>query len=399
MILRNLSILIFADTDSLFEAGQAAARDERLAKSTVQVQSGGALQAAEWLASNPSPDVLIVGDPADDEMWGRLETLAGSVEANCKVIVVGHKDSIAIYRSLVAQGVADYLGGAVKPAHLIEALSRMFLGEDNLPKGKLVVTLSAVGGAGGSITAAVLADALGARLGDPILLDLDLSTGTDALVLGVDVRDSVAGAMANPGLDIPMLERFVVRHGKVRLLSTSGSLRDVSAFNADSLERVLMLTRGMAKVVVADLPRGWGEEYERALSLADEIVIVATPELAALRNTRMILDELVARRAEGPRAKVILNKMGMAKRNEYGADDFKEAIGMPPAALIPWDPEPLLAAVAEGRPVINAPSKATAALRVFADKLLPMRESRPLQESKASIGLLTRWRGMLAKTA
>src|SRR6185503_14471093 len=121
-----------------------------------------------------SPDVLVVGDAADDTILGRLDLLAQTVEPGCKVIVVGRRDSIGVYRQLLAQGIADYLGGNVRATDLIEALARLYAVGQNLPKGKVIATLSAAGGAGGSTIAAFLAASLNDRLGETILLDLDL---------------------------------------------------------------------------------------------------------------------------------------------------------------------------------------------------------------------------------
>lgn len=396
MILRNLAILVFADRAELAETGRALAEDARLAKCRVEVHSGGVLAAAEWLGSNPSPDVLLVGDPADETIWPRLERLAESVESNCRVIVVGHKDSIAIYRDLTAKGLADYLGGNIQPQDIIESLGRLFGDDTSLPKGKLVVVLPTAGGAGASTVAAVLVNALSERHGDAILLDLDLTMGTGGLILGADIRDSLAAAISNPGVDASMLERFMVREGAVRILSTPGTLRDGVVLDADAVERILTLARSMAKVVVVDMPKGWGEAYERSLTLADEVVFVATPDLPSVRNCRMMIDDVVARRVNAPRPKVILNKAGMAKANEYGPDDFKEALGLPPAAVVPWDPEPLMAAMAEGKAITSATGKAIAALRAFSETVLPTKDTKVVKEQSPT-GLVARLKGLFSK--
>ncbi|MEW5728789.1 MAG: hypothetical protein AB1918_13265 [Pseudomonadota bacterium] len=369
MILRNVSVLIFAETQELADAGEAAARDPRLSRSRVEIQQGGVLAAADWLAAHPSPDVLMVWDPVDEGMWDRMEVLADNVEPHCRVIVVGPIDHIATYRELTSRGVADYLGGEVLPQEIADSICRLFSAEDSLPKGKAVLVTGAVGGAGASTVAAALASALAQRFGDCTLLDLDLPTGTAALMMGIDPRDPLALALANPGLDAPMLERFMARAGAVRVLSTPGSLRDAADLGADGAERLLAVVRSMSKAVVIDLPKGWNETAERLAVLVDEVVLVARPDLASLRNTRMVVDEVVSKRAEGRRPKVVLNFAGAAKKNEYANADFAEAGAAVPSALVPFDPEPLLAAIAEGLPVAKAQGKAMAAILDFADTL------------------------------
>jgi pilus assembly protein CpaE len=224
MMLRNLAILAFVEVPGIAVAAKSAAGDPRLAKSKFEVHAGGIAQATAWLAANRSPDVLIVNDATEGELAARLESLAEVVEPSCKVIIVGRRDSIALYRELTARGLSDYLGGDLSAKDLVDAIVRLFSTEDNLPKGKLVVVTAASGGAGGTTVSAVIADELNRRMGDAILLDLDLHMGTAALALGVEVRDAVADAAVNAGLDVAMLERFVVRQRGARVLSTPGSL-------------------------------------------------------------------------------------------------------------------------------------------------------------------------------
>jgi pilus assembly protein CpaE len=398
MMLRNLSILIYADTAALQDAARTVAADPRLARNTIEVRGGGMAEAAAWLGDHRSPDVLVVGDSTDEGLDARLERLAQSVEAGCKVIVVGRKDSIAVYRHLTAQGVADYLGGTVRPQDLFESFSRLYATDTALPKGKVVACLGTAGGAGGSTVATVLAAGIAERMGDTALLDLDLAMGTAALLLGADVRDSVASAMANAGLDIAMLERVAVREKRVRVLSTAGSLRDAAAFDADNAERAVEMARTMAKALIVDLPKGWSPCHERLLTTADEVVLVSTPDLAALRNTRMVIDHLAATRTDGAAPKVVINKTGMSRTREYRADELKEALGVRPAGLVPWDPDALIGALADGKPITSVTGKAMTALRQFAATVLPGGEpknGRPVSPA----GLLPSLKTLFVKPA
>jgi len=394
--LRNVFALVFADTEQLEAAGLKAATDPRLSLSRVEVQRGGVAAAAAWLAEHPSPDLLVVGDEADETVWERLEQLADHVEATCRVVVVGRHDSIAIYRDMVGHGLADYLGGDVSGRELADCICRMFAAEEGLPKGRLVTVMGAAGGAGTSTTSVILAHSLAARFGDAVLVDLDLAMGTAALLSGTDARDPLAVAMANSGLDSAMLERFMVRDGAVRVLSTPGSLRETRFLDADTVENVVAMARTMAKVVVVDLPKGWGAAYERLAAQADEVVLVSSPDLAALRNCRMIVEDVAGRRIDGRKPKLVLNRMGMSKRNEYGAADFTEAGGGAPSALVPWDPDPLLAAVADGKPLIGAGGKAVAALKAFAATLLLSEGAKaPAKDRKGGQSLLAQLRAKI----
>ena len=399
MQLRNLNILIYADTASLQDVARSFAADPRLAKTTADVRVGGIAEAAQYLTANSSPDVLIVGDTGDDDIATRLEQLAPSVESHCKVIVVGRKDSIPIFRRLVSQGVADYLGGAVRPHDLYDAVSRLYAESDALPKGKLIACLPTNGGAGGSTMAAMICAALTQRLGDAVLLDLDLAMGTAGLLLAAEVRDSVAGALVNSGLDVAMLERLVVREKAGRVLSTPGALRDSAHFTPDAVERLVALARGMSKAVVLDLPKGWSETHDRLLATADEIVLVSTPELASLRNARMILDHVTAIRLEASPVRLVLNKVGIVRGREYRGEELREALGRAPGATIPWDPAPLMGAMAEGKPVNTARGPAAAAMRAFANSVLANNARKSRHMASAAARLLPGFKALFVKPA
>jgi pilus assembly protein CpaE len=169
--------------------------------------------------------------------------------------------------------------------------------------------------------------------------------------------------------------------------------------DADSMERLVATARCLTKVVVADLPKGWGDGHQRLLSIADEVVLVTTPDLASLRNARMLLDELQGRRLEGARPKIVMNKAGFAKSKEYSGADFKEALGTALSAVAPWDPLPLMGAVVDGKPVSEAGGKAVAALRAFAATVLPAKEQAARRIVAANTVMPMFLRELFARTA
>jgi pilus assembly protein CpaE len=149
--------------------------------------------------------------------------------------------------------------------------------------------------------------------------------------------------------------------------------------------------------VVIDLPKGWSEMAERLVTLVDEVVVMARPDLASLRNTRMLVDEMVGRRVDGRRPKVVVNFVGAAKKHEYGTADFAESGAAVPSAMIPFDPEPLMAVVAEGLPMARAQGKAMTALLDFADTLFSSDNARQVpKRKKGSLELLGPLKSKLA---
>ncbi len=71
---------------------------------------------------------------------------------------------------------------------------------------------------------------------------------------------------------------------------------------------------------------------------ADDILIVASPDLANLRNTKNIFDLLKASRPNDRLPLYCLNQVGVPKRPEINSAEFAKAIESPPIVSIPFDP-------------------------------------------------------------
>ena len=85
------------------------------------------------------------------------------------------------------------------------------------------------------------------------------------------------------------------------------------------------------------------------LIAADDILIVAAPDLANLRNTKNIFDLLKASRPNDRAPLYCLNRVGIPKRPEIPASEFAKAIENQPIATIPFDPQMFGAAANNGQ--------------------------------------------------
>ena len=86
-----------------------------------------------------------------------------------------------------------------------------------------------------------------------------------------------------------------------------------------------------------DVPHQWSGWTKRALVGADDILIVAEPDLANLRNTKNMLSMLKAARPNDRPPLYCLNQVGMPKRPEIDARGFAKTIESQPIASIPFD--------------------------------------------------------------
>jgi pilus assembly protein CpaE len=89
--------------------------------------------------------------------------------------------------------------------------------------------------------------------------------------------------------------------------------------------------------IVLDVPHAWTAWVRRTLIGADEIVIVAAPELASLRNAKNLYDTLRQARPNDRKPKILLNQVGVPKRPEIAAAEFAKALGTDISASLPFD--------------------------------------------------------------
>jgi pilus assembly protein CpaE len=72
---------------------------------------------------------------------------------------------------------------------------------------------------------------------------------------------------------------------------------------------------------------------------ADEILVVAGPDLANLRNAKNLIDLLRASRPNDHHPRYCLNQVGVPKRPEISPADFAKALETTPLAVIPFEPQ------------------------------------------------------------
>ena len=107
--------------------------------------------------------------------------------------------------------------------------------------------------------------------------------------------------------------------------------------------------RATVPCVVLDVPHQWTGWTKQTLVGADDVLIVAAPDLANLRNTKNIYDFLKAARPNDRHPRYCLNQVGVPKRPEIKAADFAKALESEAMAIIPFEPQLFGAAANNGQ--------------------------------------------------
>ncbi len=330
----------FPDTASVL---QRAADDRRLSKAHVTVELGGIPAAVQHFSGSATPNLLIVethaqGQAALDE----LEQLSTVCDPATKVLVVGRVNDVHLYRELVRRGVSEYLVAPLNPLQIIETVSGLYMKPDAPPIGRVIVFVAARGGTGSSTIAHNVGWCIAEGLKiDTAIVDLDLPFGTTGLDFNEDPGQGVADALVAPErLDDVLLDRLLIKRGDHLSLFAAPALLDRD-YDADksAYESVLDQVRSATPCVIIDLPHLWTPWARQTLITADEIVLVATPDLASLRNAKNLCDLVRHNRTNDTPPHLVLNQVGQPKRPEIPAKEFGDALNIDPAVLLPYEPQ------------------------------------------------------------
>lgn len=349
----RISIQAFCESAELAATIRAAAQDRRLDKAHVKVNMGGAAAAIEAYRTAPTPNLIVIeAGPKRDELLQRLEILADFCDAGAKVIVIGAENDIALYRALIARAVSDYLVAPITELDFLAAVSALYRPDASAPLGRIIAVIGARGGAGASSVAHNLAFAIARDLDlSTILVDLDLAFGAAALNFNQDPPQGVAEAVFAPErLDANFVDRLLAKcSDKLSILAAPALLDRTFDLHENAFEPLIEILRDAAPFILLDLPHQWSAWTRRLLIGADEVLIVAAPELVSLRNAKALLDHLRAARPNDPAPHVVLNGVGQPRRPEIPPADFAKALEAQPAALIPFDAKNFGAAANNGQ--------------------------------------------------
>jgi pilus assembly protein CpaE len=338
----RISIQAFCVSDGVAKPIERMAADRRMAKTHMKVLMGGVDTALEFYQTAPTPNLIILESSAEPRgLVQQLEQLSSVCDPNTKVVVIGHYNDVTLYRDLIRAGVSEYMVAPISVADSIAVISGIFVDPDASPIGRSIAFVGAKGGVGSSTLAHNVAWSVSTLFQNEVMIaDLDLPFGTANINFDQDPAQGIAEAVFSPErIDETYLDRLLAQCAeKLSLLAAPSTLDRAYDFDADAFAQIIDVAQRSAPYVVLDVPHTWNGWTKTTLSRADEIVIVASPELANLRNAKNLIDTIKKMRPNDFEPRLILNQVGMPKRPEISASDFYEPLGIEPIATIPFDP-------------------------------------------------------------
>jgi len=395
----RISIQAFCETPELAHSVQAAGGDRRMARAHVKVSMGGLPAAEESYRSSATPNVILIEyNGHGGALLEGLDRLSDSCDAGTKVVVVGRVNDIILYRELVRRGVSDYLVSPLAPLDIVGSISGLYGAADAKPVGRIIGVIGAKGGVGASTVAHNISFAIARDLAiDTVIADLDLPFGTAGLDFNQDPPQGVADAVFSPDrVDSAFVDRLLSKcTDRLSLLAAPATLDREYDITPEAFEPVLDTLRTSVPFIVLDIPHLWSGWAKRAITSADDILIVASPDLPNLRNAKNIYDFAKAARPNDRPPLYLLNQVGMPKRPEVRSADFAKALEAEPLATIPFEPQIFGTASNNGQMIAEVSAKhKTAEIFLQIAKSLTGRAEMKKQKSDLLSPLLSKIRGL-----
>jgi len=267
----------------------------------------------------------------------------------------GVEDKIKAFDS----GADDFLAKPFEPqelrARIKVLLRRVSIQEPiqtNTVSGKVIAVFSLRGGVGVSMLASNLAASFSQIWGTPTaLVDLAFVNGQSALLLDLPLRNTWADLGRSPAneMDIDLINSVMLRHDAgVHVLASPRRPEDAEVITAEHVQRAIELLRPHYHYIVLDLPHDFLPTTLIGLDMADQILLMLSPETASVRCAANALGTFEQLNYPSESTTLVLNwpfkGKGLPRAGIEGA--LKKELGV----VIPYAGDVVVASIMYGKP-------------------------------------------------
>jgi pilus assembly protein CpaE len=261
------------------------------------------------------------------------------------VVAAIRSPDVALVRTLLREGVADVVSLPLDPVELnqvvLEVLARRTRSGARLCP--MIAVMKATGGCGATTTATQLlgrlveTDWVGAP---PLLVDLDVQSGTAADYLGVEPTGSVLDLLqSSERLDDALIQSIVSSKDGYAVLSAPRDIHPLGAIETENLLKTLQFARLHFGAVLVDLPASWTDWSLSLLTECDAVLMVSELSLHSLRQAKRNLDLLDSVGVPQERIKIVLNRVGKRLFGALRSEDAERVLRCELLANLPLEPE------------------------------------------------------------
>jgi pilus assembly protein CpaE len=314
------------------------------------------------------PDIVIVQRPAE-EAEGLVRSIYSALPDSLCIVIVDRPETSLLRRLLLA-GARDVLEHPVTSVEIWESIGEVLAGEQERQtrrqsasgesrgstRGRLALVISPKGGTGSTFVSTNLALALHQRTGGArvALGDFAMQFGHLGTHLNIFARHTLQDLAAKvDDIDDAMLDTVLQQHSSgVKVLLAPTSPDAASELSGEQIAIVLEHLLARFRYLVAD---GWGVLDEVTMALlarADDVLVVATPEIPALKNVKFFLDYLVANDLSRGRVSIVLNRFPSV--DGVSLEDVQQHLRHPVSVNIPSAGQLVTYSINRGVPLVSS---------------------------------------------
>jgi pilus assembly protein CpaE len=340
--------------------GLIVSEDEDFKKQTGRLLRTGTIPISvidDRQARDGTPPDIVIVDTRGDATWAMstIERVRAACPSAGIFAVAMSADSDLILQSMRA-GANEFFTWplADEPVHsaVRRTAARRESAQGARPPAATLVFFGAKGGAG-TTTLAVNCAVEVARLSkrSAIILDLKPGLGEVGLFLGVRPRFTVLDAIDNlHRLDREFLKELVAKHKSgLEILAGSDQFDRPGAGDAGAIEELLRLLTRQYDYIIVDGGSQVNSCTASALYSADQLFLVANPDVPSVRNAQRLLDRVRQLGASGERVRLLLNRA--AEPFPIPPKQIEGALGHPIHHTFPSDYKTVSTALNSGVPL------------------------------------------------
>jgi pilus assembly protein CpaE len=335
--------------------------DEDFKKHIGRLLRSGAIPVSvlDQLREGVSPDVVIVDARGDaSSAMGTIERLRAAMPGSAIFAVAQVAEPDLILQAMRA-GANEFFTWPPAEDTFHSAIRRTAARRETTqgapPSATTLVFFGAKGGAG-TTTIAVNSGVELARLTkrSTIIVDLKPGLGEVALFLGVRPRYSIIDAIDNlHRLDREFLRELVLKHKSgLEILAGSDHFDRPGGPDAGAIEELLRLLGRQYEYVLIDAGSQINACSVAALYAADQMFLIANPDVPSVRNAQRLLERVRQLGACGERVRFILNRA--AEPYPIPPKQIEGALGHPIHHTFPSDYKTVSTALNSGVPLALA---------------------------------------------
>jgi pilus assembly protein CpaE len=364
-----------------------------------QVES--ASMASRVLTTDHSERLVVIGPDVDLEHACDLSEITRVDRPEVGIILLRRRLDVTMLAQALRAGVrevvpSDDLTAIAEACRHSRDLSLKLSGgaaQAGAREGRIVTIFSAKGGVGKTTFATNVGAQLAATGSRTLLVDLDLAFGDVAISLQLLPETTMTDLVAMSGhLDDQGLASVVTKHPTSGLdaLCAPSEPGEADRILGPTVGEVLRVAKRAYDFVIVDTPPAFTEHVLAAFDLSDQILLLATLDIPALKNLRLTLDTLDLL-GSPPESRVVVLNRSDAKVG-LRPDDVVTSIKQNIAVMVPSSVD-VPASVNRGVAIVLDDPKhpVSYALRQLVDQYIrPPAEPNGRRETRASFRTLSR---------